>query len=131
MQTFDVYVWLLRWLGHEVRLPSSLSPTGGGWVTPGSQLSPPQRRPLNRLKNQDPGLRLLVLIVLGLLANPLLPTKQKFDPSRKAICLVPPLPPSLAFYSCFFFTTCSLISIIYANELINELIGAGHAEPRV
>lgn len=53
MQTFDVYVWLLRWLGHE-----------------------------------DPGLRLLVLIVLGLLANPLLPTKQKFDPSRKAICLV-------------------------------------------
>lgn len=33
------------------------------------------------------------MIVLGLLANPLLPTKQKFDPSRKAICLVSPPPP--------------------------------------
>ncbi len=74
MQAFDVYVWLLRWLGHsDPGLDYYLFITASR-----SYL----------LCKTVKGLRLLVLTILGILANPLLPTKQKIDPSRKATCLV-------------------------------------------
>lgn len=40
------------------------------------------------LSHDQPGMRLLVFMALGLLGYPLLETKQKFDPIRKACCLV-------------------------------------------